>query len=415
MTRLKTKERETSKSQGKDKAQPELSRSTTRQSVSVSFHASIPPPNSAVPAKTLVSPSEDDDDLPGPPPDASPQRQPLPAPADVPHDESTDEALASKYFGQLQRDKALQKVQAMYELTHLSPKQKRKSPRVSPPVTNPLFQSIPSPTVHSGNSSVNNSSPASAKTSADSSSNSSPAETLASISPAMLFGLTNNSQDKSSLPIKVLQTKDQSGLNPLSEDDLRVAAMYAIGDNAAKRSNSNPKNFSWNSASQAQNRSAGDLMVQAAFSSINNNNKPPSIHPANKKATEAEPSVSRSVSLNMDSSVRSRSASGSRNESAKKMLSRTAGSREFQIDVLPTDNGPARSAGFIEIVSSKLKLAELRHRITCELDDIPKNFIFTKKGIPVGTRQEQTRTVRDVMSLAGVIYIRDLGDVWVVE
>jgi hypothetical protein len=74
--------------------------------------------------------------------------------------------------------------------------------------------------------------------------------------------------------------------------------------------------------------------------------------------------------------------------------------------VLVTDDDK-RALGAIEVKGgADMKLEELRQRIVAELEDVPDSFIFTRKGVPVGLRQEKKRDVGYVANNHDAVYIR---------
>lgn len=65
------------------------------------------------------------------------------------------------------------------------------------------------------------------------------------------------------------------------------------------------------------------------------------------------------------------------------------------------------SLGYIEAMAENdISLDEFRKRVMSELDDVPANFIFTRRNVPIGMRQEKKRNISYVRSDDNVICIR---------
>lgn len=96
--------------------------------------------------------------------------------------------------------------------------------------------------------------------------------------------------------------------------------------------------------------------------------------------------------------------------SASVLRPHRAGAHEYRVDLFPDpDAGPDQPIihlGFLEVKSTEVLLDEIRQRIHQELDDVPENFIFLRKRVPIGVRQEKKRPISYVVSSDDVISIR---------
>jgi len=111
--------------------------------------------------------------------------------------------------------------------------------------------------------------------------------------------------------------------------------------------------------------------------------------------------------LDLGGSAVDHSAAGLEEESIRPQKQ---GRVEYRVDLLPDpdlEEGPPASLGYIEVRDGEqIKLEECRQRILNELDEVPNNFIFTRKGVPIGLRQEKKRTIQYIASADNAITIR---------
>jgi hypothetical protein len=77
------------------------------------------------------------------------------------------------------------------------------------------------------------------------------------------------------------------------------------------------------------------------------------------------------------------------------------GSVEIEIEVIGLNN-IIEAAGFIDVRDVTVRLSEVRRQIDAELDRVPQHYVFTRRGVPVGRRQEERRQVLHALQ-SGVI------------
>eukprot|EP01006_Ploeotia_vitrea_P034415 TRINITY_DN65751_c1_g2_i1.p1 TRINITY_DN65751_c1_g2~~TRINITY_DN65751_c1_g2_i1.p1 ORF type:complete len:957 (-),score=493.92 TRINITY_DN65751_c1_g2_i1:499-3369(-) len=78
---------------------------------------------------------------------------------------------------------------------------------------------------------------------------------------------------------------------------------------------------------------------------------------------------------------------------------------EVRVDLVPDvtagedyDEEDVESLGFVEVMDGGIMLQALRRKIQDELDDVPPNFIFLRKDVPIGHRQETKRSLKYIVS-----------------
>jgi hypothetical protein len=81
---------------------------------------------------------------------------------------------------------------------------------------------------------------------------------------------------------------------------------------------------------------------------------------------------------------------------------------EFRVDLLPSvPDRPRTTLGCVDVRNPEIMtLAEFRRLILDELDRLPKEFIFTRHGVPVGLRQEVIRNVKYAANADNVVNIK---------
>jgi len=118
------------------------------------------------------------------------------------------------------------------------------------------------------------------------------------------------------------------------------------------------------------------------------------------------------VDTNSNSTSRSKTAAAKPEVKAQPFVSKSGKVVSYRLDLIPDPDNPSlvpetRSVGFIDVDPMEdVNLEDLRKRVLVELDHVPSNFIFTRKGVPIGTRQEKKRTLSYIRADGNVICIR---------
>jgi Kinesin motor domain len=87
------------------------------------------------------------------------------------------------------------------------------------------------------------------------------------------------------------------------------------------------------------------------------------------------------------------------------------GQIEYRIDLIPGEDNPTgeiQHLGFIEVSTQSMKISDARNKIDNELDWVPDQYRFTRRGLPISSKQESIKPVGYVSTTDDIICIQML-------